>query len=230
MRVVAVIQARIGSSRLPAKSLRPLAGRPLISHIAERVLAVRGIDECVLATSVNARDDALAAEAIGLGLHVYRGSEWDVLGRVAEAVDLLGDVVVRITGDCPLLCPETAARVIAEYRRRAVDYAWNDTMRSGYPDGTDVEVFHADLLHAAATNATDAADREHVTPWIRRHARAVWTLANDVDYSRYKLSVDTQRDYDFVRAVYGYLSPGQLTLDQTIRAVCAAEGAAATWT
>jgi spore coat polysaccharide biosynthesis protein SpsF len=229
VRTVAIVQARLGSSRLPGKSLAVLAGRSLISHVLERARAIRGLDAVVLATTVSLRDNALVDEGRRCGVEVLRGSEWDVLDRLlCVALVTEAEVVMRLTGDCPLLCPLAAEQVLALHAEAVVQagggeaYAWNDTLTSGYPDGTDVEVFSAGLLSEADAMATSRPDREHVTPYIRR-THAVARLANIVDQSRYKLSVDTPEDLEFVRAVYACLPPGRFALADTMDAVSAAE-------
>lgn len=220
MRVVAIVQSRLGSSRLPGKALMALAGRPMLDHVLERAKAINGIDEVILATTYTDRDSALISLAEARGLRTWTGSEWDVLGRVRDAASWAGaDIVMRLTGDCPLLCPLAAARVLDLFRAMAPGgYAWNDTARSGYPDGMDVEVFSRALLEVAADRALEKADREHVTPYIRRITNQTATVRPAIDLTRLKLSVDRAEDLDRVRAIACYLKPGALTLGATVRA------------
>lgn len=216
-RVVCVVQARFGSSRLPGKALRPLQGRPVIAHVLERAQAIPGVDALVLATTDQPRDDLLAEYAIGLGVAVFRGSENDVLDRMGVAAMLArADLVVRVTGDCPFLDPQIAADVIA-LQRKMGGYAWNDTMHSGYPDGVDAEVFPMALLDEAHVKATSQRDREHVTPWIRDH-HDVATLYAPFDYTWMKLSVDTFDDYQRACVIAQHLCRGQFALADTIAA------------
>lgn len=226
MRTVVIVQARCGSARLPGKALLPLAGRPMITHVLERAQAIAGVDAVVLATSVNPRDDGLAAVADAMpGVAVYRGSEWDVLRRVREAaLAYVADIVVRVTGDCPLLAPDVAEDVLALWQRGGYRYAWNDVQRSGYPDGTDVEVFDVDLLRMADAAATVSSDREHVTSWMRRAIlpnRIASPYAPE-DRSHLKLSIDREADYVRVQAVYGYLERGRLLYADTLAAAACA--------
>lgn len=219
-RVVAVVQARMGSSRFPGKSLRPLAGRPMVAHVVARALAFS--EDVVVATSRDPRDDALVAAvmALRLGVPVVRGSETDVLDRVHTAAQMArADVVVRVTGDCPLWAPDVAFRTLLLFHQLGVDYAWNDTAASGYPDGTDVEVVSREALDAAweQTRAGDGADREHVTPWVRRN-RSVATLRHAEDLSRLKLSVDHAADFARVQRIMAFLPSGAYALDDTVRA------------
>jgi spore coat polysaccharide biosynthesis protein SpsF len=221
-RVICAVQARMGSSRLPGKSLRPLAGRPLIAHVFQRAMAIRSVHQVVLATSTSSRDDALVEEAHRCKVPVVRGSEWDVLSRYVEVADAWSATsIVRVTGDCPLLCPLVAEDVIAAYRDRRsqvhqVIYAWNDTLRSGFPDGTDVEVFSRSALILADQQARHHSDREHVTRWMQRQLCAA-VLSSEADWSHLKLSVDTQEDFDRVARILAH-GPEDFSLAATLAA------------
>ena len=210
MRIVAIVQARVGSSRLPGKSLMPLSGRPLVAHALERVSCVCGVDEVLLATSLSERDAPLARLARDLGYRFWRGSEHDVLDRFAHAARYAeADLVVRVTGDCPFLAPEVCSRVVAVAREEPWwDYVSNDTTQSGYPDGTDCELFSRLTLERAAASAVHHMDREHVTPWMRRHL-PVRIVHSTQDWGRdMKLSVDCAEDLALVRRVAGFLNHG----------------------
>ena len=217
-KTVAIVQARLGSSRLPGKALRVLRKRTLLSHVLERAMAIQGVDLVVLATSTQEPDGAVEQAGLDAGVQVYRGPEKDVLSRMLEAaIAHDADVIMRVTGDCPLLCPEVAGAVLALYRQmNGFAYAWNDVRLSGYPDGTDVEVFSFEMLRGADMFSLEQ-DREHVTPYIRAQYR-VETIRHDSDESRWKLSVDTQADYAFVTEVYRHLKPKELTLQATLAA------------
>lgn len=206
----------MGSSRLPGKSLRPLRGRPLIHHVVERAQAI-GVDHVILCTSLSERDAALAVEADRLGVSWFRGSEWDVLERLAQAAAGY-DVVMRLTGDCSFLAPEVSSLVLAEFLSRSVDYCSNDTTCTGYPDGTDTEVMSWVALDWACARALDRHDREHVTPYIRRHARTHTVYCETGDFSRYKLSVDTLADYEFAQRIAAHIRSGDFGLPATIAA------------
>jgi spore coat polysaccharide biosynthesis protein SpsF (cytidylyltransferase family) len=217
-RVICIVQARQGSSRLPGKSLRPLQGRPLIAHVLERAQAIPGSDGLVLATTGRDEDDGLAALATDLGVAVVRGSEQDVLDRMFVAATLArAEVVIRVTGDCPFMDPAVAGDVLALYRHSFALYAWNDTARSGYPDGTDVEVFSYNLLRHAHEHARHLRDREHVTSWIRDNYEAVTLRLRD-DLSWLKLSVDTMADYRRACAVAAQLRPGDYSMAGSVAA------------
>lgn len=232
MKVVCVIQARMGSSRLPGKSLKPVAGRPLIAHVVERARAVEGVDVVVLATSASPQDLALGAVARSLGVEHVAASdapEWDVLTRVILVGGIFGaDAVLRITGDCPLLAPEVATEAVKLYRAHKagvfpvdVAHVGNDTSTSGYPDGTDVEVVSMDALLAAdkrlGHHVADRVDREHVTSWVLRTLPTA-TMKCDDDWSSLKLSVDTEADLARVASVFAHLEGGRLSLGDTLEA------------
>lgn len=223
MKTVAIIQARLGSSRLPGKAMKVLKKRPLIAHVVERAKAIRGVDEVIVATTDSEKDAGLVEECGRLSVDVYRGSEQDVLERMlCAATEREADVVMRITGDCPLLCPHVAEEVLALYDSLSgFAYAWNDVRLSGYPDGTDVEVFHVEMLKTADKFTSDKVEREHVTPFMRKQYR-VETVYAQAENRRWKFSVDTQVDYDFVASVYKHLKAGELTLPFTLAAAEAA--------
>ncbi len=201
-----LVQARMGSERLPAKSLRGLQGRPMVAHVLERAVAI-GAGQVWLVTSINDRDTPLAELAQALGLPVHRGSEWDVLQRMSDAArEAEATTVMRLTGDCPLLAPDVSRDVLDLYLSEAGDhyYASNDTTRSGWPDGLDTEVFPAHALHRAAAVSMSAADREHVTPWIRRSLNNLVFTNRTEDWRRVKLSVDRVEDFDRVACIMAH--------------------------
>ena len=207
LKVVAVIQARTGSSRLPGKVLADLAGAPLLSRVIERAALASLVDEVVVATSSKAQDDRVEALATGMGIRVHRGSEDDVLRRVLDAARAAeADVVVRLTGDCPLLDPELIDRVISRLvsEGQPCDYASN-VLRRTFPRGLDAEAFHLDVLIRTDRLATAPEAREHVT-WFIHHERpdlfVLGSVENDSDYSDLDWSVDDEDDLNLVRALY----------------------------
>lgn len=196
-----------------------LAGRPLLDHVVERVKAVPKICDVCLATSLSEPDSALASVASKNRIKLFRGSEWDVLERMRDAARwAAADVVVRITGDCPFFAPDVALDVINAFLIGGRDYVWNDTHCSGFPDGTDVEVFTRDVLELAAVAARRLPDREHVTPWIRENRRCGLVSLAGVSYSDRKLSVDRPADFELAKDIYKVLDPGRLLLADTMRA------------
>lgn len=210
-RVVAVVQARLGSTRLPGKALLDLAGRPMLAHVLARAVAVPGVDQVVLATTVSPEDGALAELARAAGIACVRGSVDDVLDRFHAVLTAHpADAVVRITADCPLLDPEVSGRVVSEYRRRAgeLDYVSN-VHPPTYPDGLDTEVITAPALERAWREASPGSDREHVTPylWSRPERFRLANVGGAEDLSGHRWTVDDARDLTFVREVYRRLAP-----------------------
>jgi glutamate-1-semialdehyde 2,1-aminomutase/spore coat polysaccharide biosynthesis protein SpsF len=167
MHIVAVIQARMSSSRFPGKMLAPLGGLPLIVAVCRRAKTCAELDDLVVATSDQPDDLPLAAAVESAGFAVWRGSADDVLTRVFDAArSRQADVVVRITGDCPLVDPDILAEMIRRFRTEGLAYLSNVSPPT-FPDGLDLEIVRLDALLAAQAEATEAHEREHVTPFIR---------------------------------------------------------------
>jgi spore coat polysaccharide biosynthesis protein SpsF (cytidylyltransferase family) len=210
-RVLAVVQARLGSTRLPGKALAPIGGRPMLFHVIVRTLAVPGVDQTVLATTVNPEDDALVQVATSLGVTAVRGSVDDVLDRFHAALRAHpADAIVRITADCPLLDPAVSGLVVADYlaHRDDADYVSNVEPPT-YPDGLDTEIVSAGALDRACREARLPSDREHVTTYIRNRAHRfrIRNVVHESDLSSLRFTVDEPRDLTFVRAVYDELAP-----------------------
>lgn len=204
MKVVAVVQARMASSRLPGKVLMDVGGVPLVAHTLQRLAAAARVDEVVLATTEGPADDPLVALAQEHGVGHHRGSETDVLRRVLDAATARhADVVVRITGDCPLLDPAVVDRVVAALVEAPTpcDYASNVVERS-YPKGLDAEALWMDVLRRLDRVATSRPAREHVT-WFAYGERPdlflLRSVGIDEDHSEHNWSVDTQEDLERVR-------------------------------
>jgi spore coat polysaccharide biosynthesis protein SpsF len=209
MRVVAIIQARMGSTRLPGKVLRPLAGAPMVQRVVERARRAPGIAEVVVATSTLAEEEPLVAALAPLGVQVVRGSPDDVLARYACAAEATrAEVIVRITSDCPLLAPEVTGRVVAAFLAGGCDYASNCHRRT-FPRGLDTEVFTRAALDAAYREAAEQPEREHVTPFIwRRPGRfRLRDVTDPVDRSHLRWTVDTPDDLALAEAFYRELGP-----------------------
>jgi spore coat polysaccharide biosynthesis protein SpsF (cytidylyltransferase family) len=213
MRALCVIQAREGSRRLPGKSLLPLVGKPLIVHVVERARAIRGVDVKV---AIPTGDELLAHVLWVAGVDVYEGAADDVLARFLGASEG-AQIIMRVTGDCPLLDPDVCLETLNRFSEEGADYATNDTLTTGWPDGTDVEVFSREFLNAADVSTTGDA-REHVTGHQRRLAgMRIVTVPSEHDYSALKLSVDTQEDFDRVAAVLAQ-RPAHFGISATIDA------------
>ena len=204
MRTIAVIQARMGSTRLPGKVLRSLGGRPALAWVVERARRIEGVDGTVVATSTDAADDRIAAWCAENGVPVHRGSEADVLDRYVTAARQEGaDAVVRITGDCPLLDPAESARVVRLFESTpGCDYASN-LDPPFLPDGLDTEVVRASVLERLAREVHDPASREHVTHFIRIHPERFRTAAVDDprDLSDVRLTLDEPEDLASLSAI-----------------------------
>jgi len=205
-RVVALVQARMASSRLPGKVLAEVAGRPMILHVLDRVSRANTLHEVVLATSDGPTDDQLAQVVTKAGFSVFRGSEDDVLGRFcAAAAEYKADVIIRITGDCPMADPSLIDRVVRRFLAGDVEYVSNVAPPT-YPDGLDVEVFSTAALLQAGADATETSEREHVTPYIRAHFTSR-NVTHDRDLSDMRLTVDEPADLAVTRRVFQHFGP-----------------------
>lgn len=201
-RVVAVIQARMASARLPGKILKPLAGRPALFHLLERARAVPRVNEVVLATSQDPSDDELVAAARAWDVRVVRGPLDDVLARFHQAaIDTRADVLLRLTGDCPMHDSAVISRAIETWSGDVdVDYVSNADERT-YPDGLDVELCSFAALDEALERARSPFEREHVTPWIRRHKRKL-SFVQSEDLSPLRWTLDHREDLEYLSGVF----------------------------
>jgi spore coat polysaccharide biosynthesis protein SpsF len=208
MKTVAIIQARMGSTRLPGKVMKEISGEPMLSRVVNRTRRARLLDDVMVATSTEVSDDTIEDYCRHISAPVFRGCELDVLDRYYRAAQFHGaDVVVRITSDCPLIEPEIIDRSVTEFMEQCPDYASNGMVRT-FPRGLDVEVMSLAALERAWSEATEGYQRVHVTPYLYQssHFRLL-NIVNDVDYSCHRWTVDTALDLDFVRAVYRRLGP-----------------------
>ncbi|QWD37519.1 aminotransferase class III-fold pyridoxal phosphate-dependent enzyme [Polynucleobacter paneuropaeus] len=206
MKVVAIIQARMGSTRLPNKVMKLIGGKPMIEILLSRLSKSTEIDQIIVATSVDPRNKPLIDHVEKLGYQCFVGSESDVLDRYFQAAKASdADIVVRVTGDCPVIDPGLVDECIQKFRRLKVDYLSN-TMPPTYPDGLDTEIFSFSVLEAAAQKAMKSFDREHVTPYIRDCS--IFTKAAvqcDEDLSGLRWTVDEPADLEVVRNIYNFL-------------------------
>ncbi len=214
MKTVAIIQARLGSTRLPGKVLFEVAGRSMIGLMIERLRRARTLDEIVLATGDGPMNNALGHAVAALGIPVFRGPEGDVLARFAGAAQAHGaDVIVRLTGDCPLMDPEVVDLVVRTRAEGGYDYVTN-VKPPTWPDGMDVSVFTREVLAAAQAEARLPSDREHVVPWMWRQSSleggtrlTAENVAADRDLSGFRWTVDEAPDFEFLSALAGELGP-----------------------
>jgi spore coat polysaccharide biosynthesis protein SpsF len=200
---LALIQARMGSTRLPGKVLKPLAGLPAIHHVIARVRQAKTVDEVMVVTSIEPANLPLFHYVTGIDTCVFVGSEDDVLDRFWQATRLThAKNIIRITADCPVMDPVMIDRVVELHRESGAAYTSN-TEPPTWPDGLDVEVMQREALQDAWANAETTHDREHVTPFIRgNNSRFVrQNLASDVDLSEHRWTLDQDEDYRFLSAV-----------------------------
>jgi glutamate-1-semialdehyde 2,1-aminomutase len=208
MKVVAVVQARMGSTRLPNKVMKPIMGVPMIELLLERLSKSAEISEIVLATSVDVRNKQLVDHVRRLGYACIEGSENDVLERYINAARTAkADAVVRITGDCPLVDPSIVDHAVREFRSGRFDY-YSNVAPPTFPNGLDVEVFTFDALERAAAEATEKFDREHVTSYIRNSSSfAQACMLNDEDLSELRWTVDEANDLEVITRVFEHFRP-----------------------
>ncbi len=215
MKRIGIIQARMGSTRLPGKMLEDLGGQPLLYWVLRRCQKALELNAVVLATSTADADSALTDMAQALNCPFYRGSESDVLNRFAGAAENYGaDTVVRICADNPLIAPEEIDRIIKHYIATDADYAFNHipALNNHYPDGLGAEVFSSRLLYQLAREATLPAHREHTTQYIWDHSD-IFTMETleappEISAPEVKLDVDTPDDLQRMRTLVQYAPPG----------------------
>lgn len=211
-RTTAIVQARMGSSRLPGKVLRPLAGRPMLGRIVDRVRACPAVATVVVATSDREGDEPIRQLCAAERIDCFAGSELDVLDRFYRAAVMYrGDPLIRITADCPLVDPELLGKLVALFGEGGYDHVGVATGAGAlflgqgrYPDGLDAECFSFAAIERAAREATSPPDREHVTPYIWRHKDRFrcGQLTSPVDYSQMRWTVDTEADFELMARIY----------------------------
>ena len=215
-RIVAIIQARMGSSRLPGKVLKKVNGIPLLKYQFERVKQSSFISETVIATTVREKDGVVAEFCEQNGISCFRGNEDDVLSRYYEcAKEYKVDVVVRLTADCPLIDPRVIDDVVKIYMENNYDFVANTAPPEGftYPEGMDVEVFSFQLLERAMNEAKKPSEREHVTHYFWQNPQIFSSYRVDLkqNFSAYRLTVDYPEDFEVVEEViYGLLQKDPL--------------------
>lgn len=202
--ILAILQARMSSSRLPGKVLKTINGKPILAYEIDRIKQSKKIDKIVLATSMNPEDDLLETLAQENHIDCYRGDLQNVLKRFYDCASTYqADTIVRLTGDCPLIDPVIIDDVITLFQNEKADYASNAIERT-YPDGLDVEVFSFQTLNNAYLNAQKENEKEHVTKYIHTHPESfkIAHLKNDIDYSYIRWTLDTIDDFYFFKYFY----------------------------
>jgi len=206
MRKLIIAQARMTSTRLPGKVMKIVCGKPLLEHFINRLKRVKSADQIVIATTINDIDNQIVDLCKKLDISYYRGSEEDVLGRYYEAaVEYGGDIIIRITSDCPVIDPDVVDYLIDFYMKnlKKYDYVTN-TLKRTYPRGMDTEIVSFKALKEAHFNAYDPFDREHVTLFIRNRPTQYrrHNIKYSSDLSRYRLTVDTSEDMELIRRIF----------------------------
>lgn len=216
MKVVATVEARMGSTRLPGKVMLPALGKPMLYYVIERLKAARSLDRIVIATTTKEEDDVIANFARDQGVDTFRGSEHDVMSRVIGAADSVdADVVVEITGDCPLVDPDLVEQTIRVFKyNEGVSYCANSYI-SSYPDGMDTQVIDLRALKESYTMTDSKLDREHVSRYIVNHPeifRHAYLIAPpSLEWPGLGLTLDEQSDYELIKAIIEALGKESVT-------------------
>jgi len=206
MKIAAIIQARMGSTRLSGKVMKEIQGKTVLNHVIERVSQSKLIDDIIIATTTLERDKNIENEAIKCNTKIFRGSEDDVLSRyyyAAKENDI--DIIVRITSDCPLIDPNVMDKIISYYMNNEYDLVTNagsDLDQRTYPRGLDTEVFSFEMLEKAFECGKEKHQREHVTPFIYENSNKIYYYKNNVDYSKYRWTLDTEDDFKLLEKIY----------------------------
>ena len=229
MHTNAIIQARMGSTRLPGKVMRRLHDQTVLGHVVRRLQYASHIDQVVVATSAKASDDVIAAEAERLEVPCYRGSEDDVLARYAgAAAATAADIVLRITSDCPMIDPYLIDAMLVRFKEALAgdnppDYMSNTRIRR-YPRGLDTEIFTRQALETIHALSTQPHEREHVTPYLYQHPEQFRILKHvaEQDHSDLRWTLDTEADWQVISAIYDHLYRPQappFTLEEMLAVV-----------
>ncbi len=207
MKTLAIVQARMGSTRLPGKILMDLAGETVLARVVRRSCRAALVDQVVVATSVSTKDDKVVSECVRLGVEHFRGSETDVLDRYYHCAEAFSaQTVIRITADCPVIDPALVDLTICAFRQKPCDYASNALVPS-YPRGLDVEVFTMSALTRAWHDARKPYEREHVTPYLYEHPELFRLISVNAgrNHSDLRWTLDTVEDLKLLRAIHARL-------------------------
>jgi spore coat polysaccharide biosynthesis protein SpsF len=205
MKIIATVEARMTSTRLPGKVLLDAGGQPMLAHLINRLKSVFSLDGVVLATTTNQADNVLEEFSKKMKIGCYRGSEDDVMSRVIGAAESANaDIIVEITGDCPIIDPEIIEQVIRVFKENDVDYVSNAHVRS-YPDGMDVQVFPLKVLKRSSVMTNDPLDHEHVTLHIRNNpeifSRIHLVSPPETHWPELGLTLDEPNDYELLKKI-----------------------------
>lgn len=206
--MIAIIQARMGSTRLPGKVLMNLCGEPILYHIIERAKQIKHIDQVLVATSERTEDNSIFDFCQSVDTNCFRGSEDDVLSRyfyAAQACHMApDDIVIRLTADNPLVDPQVVDKLLMYFEQHNCAYA----STSGFPLGLGAEAFTFSQLKEAFEKASRPSEREHVTPYMYRDGCLIGKLISPKDYTHFRFTMDTLEDYAFIEKIYNILYQG----------------------
>lgn len=212
-KVIVIIQARMGSTRLPGKVLMNIKNKTVLSHVVDRVKQCKKVDDVIVATTTLSKDDVIVEELDKIGCNYYRGSEDDVLDRYYNAGKLYkGDVIIRITSDCPLIDPNIVDDMIEYYMTHDYDMVTNAGVNMDnrtYPRGLDTEIFSFRMLEKAWLMANQDYQREHVTLYIYENEANIYYYKNKINLSQYRITVDTKEDFQLIESIYNKLYDGK---------------------
>ena len=211
-KVISTIEARMTSTRLPGKVLKKIMGRPALELLIERLRAVKEIEEIVVATTVNKTDDVIADLCRRINVKCFRGSEQDVLGRVlAAAKSVDGDILIEITGDCPLIDPDVIRACLKVFREGKYDYVSTGCRKRTFPDGLDVQVFPVKVLEEVSQLTQDPSDREHVSYYIYSHPERYrlknYEATGELYWPELAITLDTPQDLILITKIFEALYP-----------------------
>jgi spore coat polysaccharide biosynthesis protein SpsF len=212
MRIIATIEARMAATRLPGKVMFPLAGAPMLQRLVERVRRAKLIDEVVVASTVSPPDEVIAGLCERIDCRVHRGSVEDITQRLMNAAKE-ADVVVQLTGDCPLIDPEHVDETVRRLLEAEADYASNSLHGCTFPLGFDVRAFTMEALRRSADLSNDPVDRVHGSYFIYRNPQLFrligWEAPPELCWPELRLTVDEPADYELVRRIFDHLYPTQ---------------------
>lgn len=205
--IIAIIQARVGSKRFPNKVMKYLEDKTVLEHVVNRVKKSRYIDEVFVATTIDKKDLAILQLCSAKHMRVFCGAEEDVLDRFYQLAKLLHpNHIVRITSDCPVIDPKIIDLIIETHLKLNSDYTSN-TIIDSYPDGLDTEVFSFSVLEKCWKEAKLISEREHVTPYIKKHPKLflLHSIVSDINYADKRWTIDTESDYEFLKSIFKIL-------------------------
>lgn len=220
MNVICIVQARMGSTRLPGKILLKIKDKPVLYYVIERLKLCAELNNIIISTTTSKRDDIIEQFCVKNKIDFFRGSENDVLSRYYyTALKYKADVIVRVTSDCPLIDPDITNNTILNHKNNNADYTSNTIIRS-FPRGFDVEVFNFNILKKAFFNADKTYQREHVTPYIKENPE-IFKLKNIeaiglLNRPDIRITLDTKEDFNLINNVISYFEKIDFTAEEII--------------